>query len=261
MNGNFLIDKFKKKEKIIGAFFTTGTQVVAEVLGGVGFDFIVIDAEHCRYDLSDVELYIRAAESRGLTPFVRVVDCSRGNILKMLDLGAMGLFLPVIKTADEVKDALKLAKYPPVGERGLGHGHKAGYGVDPIANTGRPEDYLEWANANTLIIPQCETAEAVENIYDILSLEGVAGIFIGPFDLSISMGIPCQFDNPKFLAAVRRVRDACEKAGKMSLTVAMAPEASKQWFDMGFDGVLTQDTALFIKASQNYMSGIKALGY
>ena len=261
MQNNPLLTKYKNKEKMIGAFFNSGTVVSAEVLGGLGFDFIVIDAEHCQYDFGDIESFIRAAECRGLLPIVRTVDCSRNYILKMLDLGAMGLYLPFIKTADEVKKAVDFAKYPPLGQRGLGHAHKVGYGVDPIVNTGRPEDYLEWANENTLVFPQCETVEAVENIEEILAVDGVAGIFIGPFDLSISMGMPCQFGNEKFKEAVMHVKDACIKAGKMVFTMGMKPEDAKEKFEEGFDGVLATDTFFLKKAAGNYIEGIKALGY
>jgi 4-hydroxy-2-oxoheptanedioate aldolase len=261
MKENTLLQKFSCKEKVIGVFFNSGTAVSAEVLGQLGFDFIVIDTEHCQYDFSDVERFIRAAECRGLLPIVRTVDCSRNYILKALDMGAMGLFLPFVKTADEVRQAILYAKYPPVGERGLGHAHKVGYGLDPIVNTGRAEDYLEWANENTLIIPQCETREAVENIEEILAVEGVAGIFIGPYDLSISMGMPCRFTNPKFIAAVESVKDACNRAGKMVFTMGMTPEDAKMKLGMGFDGVLATDTSFLIRAAREYMQGIRALGY
>ena len=257
MKNNVLLQKHQRKEKMAGTFFNSGTVVSAEVLGQLGFDFIVIDAEHCQYDFCDIEAYVRAAECRDMIPIVRVVDCSRNYILKILDMGAMGLFIPFIKTADEVRRVIGFAKYPPLGERGLGHAHKVGYGLDPIVNTGRPEDYLEWANENTLIFPQCETVEAVENIEEILSVEGVAGIFIGPFDLSISMGMPCQFENPEFIAAVTRVKDACIRAGKMVFTMGMTPEDAKAKFDMGFDGVLATDTSFLIKAAKTYIEGVR----
>jgi 4-hydroxy-2-oxoheptanedioate aldolase len=261
MQRNALLEKYKNKKKLIGAFFNSGTVVSAEVLGQLGFDFIVIDAEHCQYDFAEVEAYIRAAECRNIIPIVRTVDCSRNYILKMLDLGAMGLFLPFIKTADEVRQIINFGKYPPVGERGLGHGHKVGYGLDPIVNTGRQEDYLEWANENTLIIPQCETADAVKNIEEILTVKGVAGIFIGPYDLSISMGIPLQFDNPEFKAAVKYVQESCKRAGKFVLTMGMTPEDAKAKFEAGFDGVLATDTSFLIRAAKSYIEGIKKLGY
>jgi 4-hydroxy-2-oxoheptanedioate aldolase len=261
MNQNALLAKFQDKKKLVGAFFNSGTVVSAEILGQLGFDFIVIDTEHCQYDFAAVDAFIRAAECRGLLPIVRIVDCSRNYILKMLDLGAMGLFLPFIKTADEVRQAIKYAKYPPLGERGLGHAHKVGFGLEPIVNTGRAEDYLEWANDNTLVIPQCETIEAVGNIEDILAVPGVAGIFIGPYDLSISMGIPVQFDNPKFKEAVWHVKEACNKAGKMVLTMGMTPEDAKVKFDMGFDGVLATDTSFLTRAAKSYITGIRQQGY
>lgn len=259
MEKNPLLNKFEKGEKMVGSFFTTASVVTAEILGGLGYDFIVIDVEHGQHDFAAVESFIRAAECRNTVPIVRIVDASRNNILKMLDLGAMGLFLPFIKTADEVRQAVQFAKYPPVGERGLGHGHKVGYGIDPIVNTGRPEDYLEWANDNTLLIPQCETVEAVKNIEEIVAIDEVAGIFIGPFDLSISMGIPSQFGNPEFTAAVERVREVCNKAGKMIFTVDGTVEGAERKLRSGFDGILTSDTPLFMNAAKSYIDSIRAL--
>jgi len=259
MEKNPLLEKLKKGEKVAGFFFNSGTVVSLEVLGQLGFDFAVIDAEHCQYDFHQIEEFIRAAEYRGLLPIVRTVDCSRNYILKTLDLGAMGLFLPFIKTADEVRQAINYAKYPPVGERGLGHAHKVAYGRDPIVLTGRTEDYLEWANENTLVIPQCETVQAVENIEEILAVKGVAGIFIGPYDLSISMGIPTQFDHPKFKDTVERVRAACIEAGKFVLTMGMTPEDAQRKFDQGFSGVLATDTFFLTKAAKAYIDAINEL--
>ena len=234
MENNNLLEKIRNGEKVAGFFFNSGTVVSLEVLGSLGFDFAVIDAEHCQYDFHQIEDFIRAAEFRGLIPIVRTVDCSRNYILKTLDMGAMGLFLPFIKTADEVRQAISYAKYPPVGERGLGHAHKVAYGRDPIVLSSRPEDYLEWANENTLVIPQCETVDAVKNIEEILSVAGVAGIFVGPYDLSISMGLPCQFDNPKFISAVEHVRSACVNAGKFVFTMGMTPEDAEEKIRPGF---------------------------
>lgn len=260
MQNNLMLEKYVQGKKLIGAFFNSGTVVSAELLGGLGFDFIVIDGEHCQYDFMEIEAYIRAAECRCLTPLVRVADCSRNNILKMLDLGAMGLYIPFIKNAEEVRNVADLCKYPPMGQRGLGYGHKVGYGIDPIVANG-PEDYIKWANENTLLFPQCETVEAVENIEDILAVNGVAGIFIGPYDLSISMGIPCQFDHPRFAAAVKKVKDACNRTHKMVLTMGMTPADAKTKFEQGFDGVLATDTSFLLKAAMEYVHGVRALGY
>lgn len=260
MENNKLLEKLRNRQKPVGVFFNTGSPVSLEVLGALGYDFAIIDAEHGQYDFQQIELFIRAAECRGLVPIVRIAECSRNNILKALDMGAMGLFLPFIKTAEEVRRAVSLAKYPPQGERGLGHAHKVAYGRDPIVLSGRPEDYFEWANENTLIIPQCETAEAVENIEEIVAVEGVAGIFIGPYDLSISLGIPCQFTHPKFAAAVDRVQKACAKAGKYSFILGADPETAKQRFAQGFDGIIgPSDTAFLAQAEKAYLDGINAI--
>lgn len=260
MENNTLLEKLRAHQKPVGVFFNTGTPVSLEILGALGYDFAIIDAEHGQYDFQQLELFIRAAEWRHLVPIVRIADCSRNNILKALDMGAMGLFIPFIKTADEVRRVVSLAKYPPMGERGLGHAHKVGYGRDPIVLSSRPEDYFEWANENTLIIPQCETAEAVENIDEIVAVEGVCGIFIGPYDLSISLGIPCQFNHPKFNDAVEKVRAACVRAGKFSFILGANPEAAKMRFEQGFDGIIgPSDTAFLTQAEKEYIDGVNAV--
>lgn len=259
MENNTLLEKLKKGEKPVGVFFNTGTPVSLELLGEFGYDFVFIDAEHGQYDLQQIELFIRACEARHLCPIVRIVEPTRNYILKCLDMGAMGLLIPYIKTADQVRAAVALAKYPPFGERGLGHAHKVAYGRDPIV-LGAPEAYLNWANENTIIIPQCETKEAVENIDEICAVPGVAGIFIGPFDLSIALGVPCQFDNPIFTAAVDKVQKACKKAGVFSMILGANPTIAKQRFDQGFDAIVgPSDTAFLMAAEKEYVDGVNAI--
>ena len=260
MENNKLLEKLKNKERPVGVFFNTGSVASLEILGSLGYDFAIIDAEHGQYDYQQIELFIRAAESRGLTPVVRVPECSRAYILRVLDMGAMGLFLPFIKTADEVRNAVNLAKYPPIGERGYGHAHKVAYGQDPIVLAPGPEDYFNWANENTLVIPQCETADAVENIREILAVEGVCGVFIGPYDLSISLGVPCQFDHPKFVEAVENVRQACAEAGKFSFILGGTPGAARMRFQQGFDSIIgPSDIAFLTQAEKAYIDGVCAV--
>jgi 4-hydroxy-2-oxoheptanedioate aldolase len=178
----------------------------------------------------------------------------------MLDIGAMGLLIPFIKTVDEIRDVVGYGKYPPTGERGCGFGRKSGYGMESLA-AGNIEDYFKWANENQLLIPQCETVECLECIEDVAAIDGVDGIFIGPFDLSVSMGIPKQFTNPKFTAALERVLKACKAANKFCFTLGMTPEDCRKRFEQGFDGTLTGDTTFLISGVSQYLSGLKAIGY
>ena len=257
---NKVVDKIEHGGKAIGAFFNLGCTAAAEILAQAGLDFIVIDTEHGPFDVETASELITACEVRGMTPFVRVKDYNRNSVLKMLDVGAMGLLIPFIKTVDEVKELVCYGKYRPVGDRGCGFGRKSGYGMEPLV-AGDIRDYFKWANENTLLITQCETVECLENIEEISAVEGVDAIFIGPFDLSVAMGIPKQFDAPEFIAAMDRVLKACKKNGKLCFTLGMNPEDAKKKLDWGFDGVLSGDTTFLISGVSQYLSGIHSLGY
>ncbi len=256
---NKIKEKMENGGKVAGAFMSLGYSGVVEILAMAGLDFIMIDTEHGPFDVETASQLIIAAENRGMTPFVRVKDFHRNSILKMLDVGAMGLLIPFIKTVDEVKELVSYGKYKPIGDRGCGFGRKSGYGLEQmVANI---EDYFNWANENTLLIPQCETVEALESIEDIVAIKGVDAIFIGPFDLSVAMGIPKQFNHPDFLAAQDRVLKACKKENKYCFTLGMNPADAKAKFDLGFDGVLTGDTTFLTTGVMSYVKGIRDLGY
>ena len=165
---NRIREKMARGEKVAGAFFTLGSVAAVEVLAQAGLDFLMIDTEHGPFDVETASQFIIASELRGMTPFVRVKDYSRNSVLKMLDVGAMGLLVPYIKTPDQVRELVSYGKYRPIGDRGCGFGRKTCYGLEPMV--AKIEDYFAWANRETLIIPQCETAEALENIEEIAEL-------------------------------------------------------------------------------------------
>ena len=124
--------KMDQGQKVIGSFFTMGSVPVLEILSMAGLDFLMIDTEHGPYDVETAQQLIIACESRGITPFVRVKDYNRNSVLKMLDVGAMGLLIPFIKNVDQVKELVGYAKYKPVGERGFGGGRVVTYNMDPV---------------------------------------------------------------------------------------------------------------------------------
>ena len=249
--------KMDQGQKVIGSFFTMGSVPVLEILSMAGLDFLMIDTEHGPYDVETAQQLIIACESRGITPFVRVKDYNRNSVLKMLDVGAMGLLIPFIKNVDQVKELVGYAKYKPVGERGFGGGREVTYNMDPVMVDVR--DYFAWANRETLLIPQCETVEALESIEEITAIDGVDGIFVGPFDLSIAMGIPQQFDHPDFTAALERVITACKKNDKFCWVLGVSPEDVCKRFEMGFDGVLTVDSHFLIFGTIQYFKTLEEL--
>ena len=247
----------ERGEKVVGCFFGLDSVPAVEILGDLGMDFIMIDTEHGPYDVETAARFVMACESHGMTPMVRVKDYNRNSILKMLDIGSQGILVPFVKTVEQVKEAVGYGKYRPVGDRGFGPGRAADFAVNP-ALLGDLQGFFDFANKQNLIIPQCETAEALACIEEIVSLEGVDGIFIGPFDLSVSMGIPKQFKAPEFLEAIAHVLDVCHKHNKFCWILSGSPEDAKAKFEQGFDGVLGMDVSYFYAGASAYINGVKA---
>jgi len=257
---NKVKEKILSGKKVVGVFGGIGNASAVEILALAGMDYYLIDTEHGPFDVETASKLIIAAEARGITPMVRVKDFNRNSVLKMLDVGAMGIMVPFIKTVDEVKALVSYAKYSPIGERGCAFARKAGYGLEPLAQ-GEIQDYFDWANENTILMPQCETVEALSCIEEITAIEGVDAIFVGPFDLSVSMGMPKQFDDPVFIAALERILKACKNEDVFSFTLGTSPQHAQQMFDMGFDGVFGSDTGLLAAGTTQYLKAIRDLGF
>lgn len=242
---NSLKRKLQNGEKPLGTFFASGSATMMECLGRTGLDFVVIDNEHAPMEAETTVDLVRAAELTGLCPLARVREISRPAMLKLLDVGVKGLIVPNVQSVEDVKTLISYAKYYPLGERGFCPTRKDGWGFD------MPEavpEIMRRFNEETLLIPQCETVGALEAIEKIAALDGVDGVFVGPFDLSISMGIPGQFQSEVFQTALTRILRACHEAGKFCLFFGGTKEAVQQGFARGFDGMAYGiDTMLFIE--------------
>ena len=231
---NTLKEKLAQGRQPLGTFVGTGSPAVVECLGCAGLDFVVLDNEHSPVEAETTASMVRAAELRNVTPLARVREISRPAILKLLDVGVQGLIIPDVRSAEDVRRIVSFAKYAPVGQRGFCPSRKDGWGTDPQCGV---LDTMAHFNAETLVIPQCETAEALAEIETIVSMEGVDGIFIGPFDLSISMGLPGAFEELRFKEALTRIQQACRQAGKPCLIFAGDGTAAGARLAQGFDGV------------------------
>ncbi|WMJ77276.1 MULTISPECIES: HpcH/HpaI aldolase family protein [unclassified Sedimentibacter] len=254
---NYTKQKMVKKEKTIGTFSELGTANAVEGLGYSGLDYIIIDTEHGPFAEESTMEFIRAAKLSKLTPFVRIKEISRAAVLKMLDIGAEGLIVPCVETVEQVKHLVKYGKYAPLGERGFFFGRATGYGFEDF--TSPLEDYFNKCNNETMIIPQCETLGCLENIEEIASIDGVDAIFVGPYDLSISMGIPGQFDADKFKKALIRIVAACKKANKPVMIYANDMKSASKNFDMGFDSVaVSSDIAILTSSFISITNSLKS---
>lgn len=247
---NRVLEKFRAGEKSLGTFTHLLSAPAIEAMAYTGLDYVIIDMEHSPIAAEHAAELVGVADGAGIAPFVRVDAIQRSPVLKMLDVGAAGLIVPGVETVGEVKKLVEFAKFAPVGSRGYCPSRDGGWGLDDNYSDGM-SGYMDWANRNTLLIPQCETAGCLEHIEEIVAIEGVDGIFIGPFDLSIALGIPGKFDDPRHIAAVERIRLACERVSKPCIMFCGSAEAAAGYFAQGFPSVtVSLDISMLIDAAK-----------
>lgn len=257
MMKNLFKQKIESGTKGIGTFFEIGGSNAVECLGGAGLDFMIIDSEHGPFEPESSADLVRAACLRGITPMARIKDCSRPSVLKMLDIGIQGLIVPCVNTVEEVRHLVEYAKYFPVGNRGVMWGRDALWGEADYASHGLTP-YFEVCNRETLLIPQCETAGCLANIEEITRIEGVDGIFIGPFDLSVALDNPGHFETDEFKFAIERILNACKKAEKIAMLYTGDAKSTRLYFDQGFDAAaVSLDTRLYIDTFRRLISEIR----
>ena len=233
---NAILEKFRRGEPSLGIISHLLSAPAIEVLAYTGMDYVLIDLEHSPIGAEHAARLVGVAQGAGLAPLVRVDGIGRSQILKMLDVGAAGLVVPQLETVEQARKLVGYAKFPPLGNRGYCPTRDGGWGSGSCYERGM-DGYMAEANTSTLLIPQCETAGCLEHIEEIAAVEGVDGIFIGPFDLSIALGIPGQFGDPLLTEGIERVRRACAAAGKLCIMYAGSGEAAKRYFDQGFPSV------------------------
>lgn len=229
---NLWKEKMERGEKTVGSFFESGSTAALEMMGLTGLDYVVIDTEHGPFDAERAGEFVCAAERHNLTPLARVNEISRPAILRLLDVGCKGLIVPQVHSIEDVRKIVEYGKYYPLGERGVA-GERANCFTYDMG--GSLNDWFRIANEETLLIPQCETVGCLNDIDNIVRVDGIAGMFVGPYDLSTAMGIPGQFDNPDFLKAIQKVVDACHAAGKFCITYCDSAQKARQYFAMNFD--------------------------
>lgn len=194
--------KLLSEKVCLGSWIQTANEVCAEIIASKGFDWIAVDMEHTETDIHDFTKIMRAVSKYDVYPMARVQSNETMAIRRCLDCGAKGVIIPLVNNAEDARRAVAAAKYPPMGIRGFAFVRANEWG-DSF------DDYAKNANDETLVIAMIESKQAVENIDEILSVEGIDGIFIGPYDLSGSYGIPGQTDHKIIKEAKEKVRLAC----------------------------------------------------
>ena len=188
-----------------GAWLSIASNVSAEAIAGVGFDYVCIDAQHGSLDFHESVGMVQGIELGGSNPGVRVPWNEPGAIAKMLDAGAQAIIVPMVNTPAEAEAVVRACRYAPAGARSYG----------PTVVGLRHDDYVAWAAEHVAVIPMIETVEAVRNIDDILAVPGIDAVYVGPADLSLTLGLPPRNndDSAVFCEALERIVGACRNAG------------------------------------------------
>ena len=212
MRENTLKQRLQEGQAAFGVMITFPSATMVEMLGHLGFDWVLIDNEHGSITVDNSEDLVRAAEITGMAPIVRPVGNKPEIIAPFLDRGAWGVQIPHVNTAEEARAAVDAVKYPPVGHRGLFSGSRPGeYGF-----AGATADYVDEANRNTLVCLMLEEVEAIENLDDMVTVDGVDVFFIGSGDLSASMGYPGQQTHPEVQSLMEKGITTIREAGKIA---------------------------------------------
>lgn len=223
------------------------------VFAAAGYDFCFIDMEHGCYNMETVADLIRGAKSAGIAPLIRVPRLETFFISRVLDAGAEGVMVPMTSTKEEARAIVRFGKYAPMGQRGFG----SQAGMTDFRPRKAP-DYMKEANENTLLIAQIETQEAIRNIDEILSVEGIDVGLIGPNDLSISLGIPDQLSSDTIQEAIGKVVESAKRHGKASGIHIGNTEAIKKWRARGMTVLAcSTDTAFMFNAAKATLEKMK----
>jgi len=239
------VDRVRAHETLLGTFAALGSPVSAEICGRSGFDWVLVDMEHGAADWYGLVHQIQALDGTPAAPMVRVPSNNRVDVTMALDRGAVGVMTPRIETADEAKSAATHVMYPPEGDRGVAMMNRgAGFGRRTVTDL---------RSCAPLLIVQIETPPALDNVSAIAATEGVDVLFVGPSDLSWSLGIPGKFDDPRYTEAITEVaRAAAEQskaAGVLVGNVALAPlylELGYTFIGVSADAGLLQSAALSV---------------
>lgn len=247
---NKILEDFRNKlqndECVYGVFMKTGDPMFVEAASLGGFDFVILDTEHGPVSIENQQNNIRAAEARGAVPIIRLKDSGENTIGKALDIGAYGIQVPQINSAADAEKIVKFAKFYPYGMRGVCRFVRA-------ADYSAMDRYEYFENSkNILIILQLEGVKAIENLDEILEVEGVDILFIGPYDLSQSLGIPGQVNNPLVVEEMKKIVERARKKNKVIGTFVDTPEDLIMWRNLGVKYLsYSVDVGIFLDACKS----------
>lgn len=245
-------EKLNNGDCVYGPFMKTGDPMFVEAAGLAGFDYVILDTEHGPVEIESQQNNVRAAEARNLVPIIRLKDKAENTIGRALDIGAYGIQVPQISTAEEARDVVKYAKFYPYGMRGVCRFVRA---ADYSAMD--RYEYFE-SSKDVLIILQLEGIDAIKNLEEILEVEGIDILFIGPYDLSQSLGVPGQVNNPKVVEAMQSIVEKAKTKNKVIGCFVDTLEDVKMWRDLGLQYLsYSVDVGIFYEACKSIQKQCK----
>ncbi|NIQ06814.1 MAG: hypothetical protein GWO20_14130 [Candidatus Korarchaeota archaeon] len=244
---------FEKEKPAIGTWVTIQNCDVVEALSTLPFDWFVFDWEHSPADISTLQTLLPGIRGTNITPFVRVPWNAMVRIKRVLDIGLEGILVPYVNSKEEAKNAVKACRYPPNGVRGVGPRRATMYGSRDIV------DYFhEFEEEDLIVGVLVETQKALNNLDEILAVEGIELAFVGPYDLSANLKIFGQFEHPKFKNAIQRVLNVCEEVSVTPGIYTRSAKKAKVWIENGFRFVsISSDYLVLRKAYSNALKGLR----
>ena len=243
---NLMKERMKNNQLVLGSWITIPNPEVVEILSMNNFDWFLFDMEHAPITVAQLENLLRA-KSESVTSVVRVPRNELVYVKQALDVGSYGVMIPMVSSFKEASDAVSYAKYPPLGVRGTGARRASSYFT-------KHDEYLKTANAETAVIVQIETSDAVNKFESIISTEGVDGWFVGPNDLAASLGHLGEPSSPVVLDAMNKMLKISEKIGKPGGTLSFNVKQAKSLIEKGFRIMaISSDDFLLYQASNELL--------
>jgi 2-keto-3-deoxy-L-rhamnonate aldolase RhmA len=250
MNG--LRQRLRQGDVILGQMvlelFTPG---IGPMLSACGLDFVIFDMEHGRCDVTLLAEMVAACRGSNITPIARVPDVTYAPLSRALDIGARGIMVPRVESREQAENIVGQLKYAPLGKRGVALGV-----AHDLYHAGTP-DFFAKTNGEIVVILLLETEKAFHRLDEIISVDGVDVAWMGHYDLTVSMGIPAQFDHPQFLTAMEELVSVCRRHGVAPGFLPASPESAVHWINKGFRAIsLGSDIGVFLDAVRSFRAHV-----
>ena len=245
-------ERLKQGETVLGQMalelFSPG---IGPMMAACDLDFVIFDMEHGRCDINLLAEMTASCRGTGIFPMARVPDATFAPLSRALDVGAKGVMVPRVETRQQAEDIVSQLKYAPMGRRGVATGI-----AHDLYRMGGPEFFAE-ANEETCVIVMVETEKGFERLDEIVSVPGIDIAWVGHFDLTVSMGIPMQFDHPRCLAAMDALIEACNRHGVAAGFLPGTPDAAVHWVKKGFRAIsLGSDIGVYLDGMRKFRAHV-----